>query len=97
MRLTEGKGSRREMENGAEGKREASTAQSRQRHLGARIDIIIIIPGPIDDDDDDAATDGNAADAVIDAFATCFPKVFTLGITHVCHSVVCACVGKGCV
>jgi len=95
MRLTEGKGSRREMENGAEGKRKASTAQSRQRHLGARIDIIIIIPGPIDDDD--AATDGNAADAVIDVFATCFPKVFTLGITHVCHSVVCACVGKGCV
>jgi len=85
------------MENGAEGKRKASTAQSRQRHLGARIDIIIVIPGPIDDDDDDAATDGNAADAVIDVFATCFPKVFTLGITHVCHSVVCACVGKGCV
>jgi len=86
----EGKWESGKRENGAEGKRKASTAaeEGEQRHLGARTDIIIILLEPIDDDNDDGDdADGNAADAVIDVFATCFPKVFTLGITHVCMCV----------
>jgi len=86
----EGKWESGKRENGAEGKRKASTAaeEGEQRHLGARTDFIIILLEPIDDDNDDGDdADGNAADAVIDVFATCFPKVFTLGITHVCMCV----------